>query len=624
MLFDDIAHAVAHLRADPDPIVETGVVDLGVRDGTARVVGADLLDEPPIARVFFVSNHDVIVGALLRTGTSQSNLDHGLLVKKGGKPRQKRPEASQPRRLRQAAGPAPVFAVGGTVARTPRMRWLLIVLALGLAPGCSRGPSKQAPDGKPSPTLRLAIITDLKGYLEPCGCTSRPLGGIDRLAAQIGGLRDGSVPLLVLMAGDLFFDTDTLEPARVDQANRNANTLIGILNHLKIDAALPGRRDRAQPPEQLSRLQTASGFPWLAMDGDTEVVRLKSGGLRLAVVGVRPGAERRVAMDTVGTAQAETDLTIALVYGSRRDANRIGAIDGVNFVVHGGLDQEAPLPPHRAGDAWVLHAGRQGQGLTVVDVYRRSDELFVDSSEWSRKERIRQLDLQITDLSEKISKWEKSEVDPADLRAQSDRLAELKSQREVLSTPPQSPQGNFFAAKWVELPKEAPTDPEVTKLMREHDKAVNEANRKAFADLAPPSLGPEDIAYVGSESCSTCHNPAYVWWKSHPHGHAYRTLQTRNKEFNLDCVGCHVTGYNEPGGSTVTHNLKGALVDVGCESCHGPGAAHVANPEIDVVADAPESTCLPCHNEEHSDQFDYEAYKKTLIVPGHGLPPVAP
>jgi len=502
------------------------------------------------------------------------------------------------------------------------MRCLLVVLALCVGAGCSRDRSKEAFGAKPSPALRLAVVTDLKGYLEPCGCTSRPLGGIDRLAAQIGALRDDSVPLVVLMAGDLFFDTDTLEPARVDQANRNASTLVGILDHLKVDAALLGQRDRAQPMKVIARLEAESGFPWLAMKGDTEVTRIQADGLRIAVVGARPGVERHVVMAAVGAAQAETDLMVALVHGSRRDANRIGAIDGVDFVVHGGLDQDEPLPPHRAGDAWVLHAGRQGQGLTVVDVYRKSDEPFTDVSAWSRRERSRQLDAQIADLSKKISGWEKSkEVDPADLRAQSNRLVELKTQRETLNAPVPTTETNSFAAKWVELPKPAPTDREVTKLMREHDKAVNQANREAFADLVPLPLGSDDIAYAGSETCGACHSPAYAWWETHPHGQAYLTLQQRNKEFNLDCVGCHVTGYNQPGGSTVTHNLKGALVNVGCESCHGPGAAHTENPEIDMIADAPESTCLPCHNEEHSDQFDYEAYKKTLIVPGHGLLP---
>jgi hypothetical protein len=471
----------------------------------------------------------------------------------------------------------------------------------------------------------LAVVTDLKGYLEPCGCTSDPLGGIDRLAAQIRTLRDGPAPVVFLIAGDAFFDTAELEPVRVDQANRNAKTLAGILTELGVIAVLPGRRDRAQPIEALAVLQSASGFPWLAMKTDTEVLRTEAGPLRLAVVGVRPGTEREVVMAAVGTAQAKTDLTIALVDGSRRDANQIGAIDGVDFVLQGGLDEDDPNPPRQAGKAWVLHASRQGQGLTVVDVFRKKkDEPFVDGSEWSRSERAVQLDRQIDDLSSKITAWEKSgDVDTADLEAQRGRLAELQKERKALDAPALQADGNALFATWVPLPKRAPKDRHVETLMRQHDKVVNEANRVAFADLKPPPLGPDDIAYVGSAACSGCHQTAYSWWRNHAHGVAYLTLQQRNKEYNVDCVGCHVTGYDQPGGSTVTHNLNRALVNVGCESCHGPGAAHAKDPDkAGILRDTPEPMCVVCHSPEHSDLFDYDAYRKTLVVPGHGLPPM--
>ena len=171
------------------------------------------------------------------------------------------------------------------------MRCLFAVLAtalgMSLCLSCSRGQPKKGPD---TPSLRLAVVTDLKGYLEPCGCTSDPLGGIDRLAAQIRTLREGPVPVVFLIAGDTFFDTAELEPVRVDQANRNAKTLAGILNRLGVTAVLPGRRDRAQPPEAIEALRQASDFQWLAMAGDAEVLRTEAGALRLAVVGVRPEA----------------------------------------------------------------------------------------------------------------------------------------------------------------------------------------------------------------------------------------------------------------------------------------------------------------------------------------------
>ncbi len=503
------------------------------------------------------------------------------------------------------------------------MRCFLTVLALSLSFGCSRGQPKGA-DGAETPSVRIALVTDLKGYLAPCGCTSDPLGGIDRLAAQIRALRKGPAPVVFLIAGDTFFDTATIEPVRVDQASRNAKTLAGILDGLQVAAVLPGRSDRAQPSETLDAVKAASDFPWLAMQGDVELLRVKAGDLRLAVVGVRPGADRSAVKPLVAQAEANSELTIALVDGSRRDANRIGAIDGVDLVIQGGLDEDAPVSPREAGRAWLLHASRQGQGLTVVDVYqKKKGEALVDRSDWSRTERARRLDEQLSDLGEKIARWEKSgDVDAADLDSQRDRLAALQKERQALDEPVTSIDRNALYATWSPLPKKAPKDPAVEALMRKHDKVVNDANRIAFANLKPPPLGPDDIAYVGSAACSACHQPAYAWWSTHAHGHAYRTLQERNKEYNLDCVGCHVTGYEQPGGSTVTHNLDLALVNVGCESCHGPGAAHAKNPEeFGILRDTPESTCLQCHNTQHSDLFDYEGYKKTLVVPGHGLPP---
>ena len=507
------------------------------------------------------------------------------------------------------------------------MRCFLAVLALTLGLGCSRGQPRKDPAGAETPSLRMAVVTDLQGYLEPCGCTSDPLGGIDRLAAQVRALREGPAPVVLLIAGDAFFDTAELEPVRVDQANRNAKTLAGILNGLELDAVLPGSRDRAQPAEALAVLQQASEFRWLAMQSDAEVLQTDAGSLRLAVVGVRPGAQLDAVANAVKTAQPETDLTIALVAGSRRDANRIGTVDGVDFVLQGGLDEDEPVPPHQAGKAWVFHASRQGRGLTVVEVYqKKTGEPFVDRSEWSRLERAGQLDRQVDDLAAKIKAWEKTgSVDPADLEAQRARLTDIKNERRALDTPAVQADANALIATWVPLPKKAPRDRQVEKLMAEHSKVVNEANKVAFADLEPTPLGPNDIAYVGSAACSGCHQPAYAWWSAHAHGVAYLTLQQRSKEYNLDCVGCHVTGYDQPGGSTVTHNLDGAMVNVGCESCHGPGAAHGKDPEnVGIARDTPESTCVQCHSPEHSDLFDYDAYRKTLVVPGHGLPPTVP
>ena len=64
-------------------------------------------------------------------------------------------------------------------------------------------------------------------------------------------------------------------------------------------------------------------------------------------------------------------------------------------------------------------------------------------------------------------------------------------------------------------------------------------------------------------------------WDKTRHAHAYETLATQFKEYNLDCVSCHVTGYEQPGGSSVTHVDK--LNDVQCEFCHGPSSRHAVH-----------------------------------------------
>ena len=96
-----------------------------------------------------------------------------------------------------------------------------------------------------------------------------------------------------------------------------------------------------------------------------------------------------------------------------------------------------------------------------------------------------------------------------------------------------------------------------------------------IASRPPPEKG--QARYVGVEACTDCHDDARKVWDKTPHAHAYATLQKDFKEYNLDCVSCHVTGYDKPGGSTVTYNEK--LQNVQCEKCHGPGSLHAKAPE---------------------------------------------
>jgi hypothetical protein len=90
-----------------------------------------------------------------------------------------------------------------------------------------------------------------------------------------------------------------------------------------------------------------------------------------------------------------------------------------------------------------------------------------------------------------------------------------------------------------------------------------------------PDVVPE---YVGSEACKNCHEWAYSVWKKSKHSHAYQTLvdakHPSNRQYDAECIVCHTVGFGYQTGfkdADATPKLK----NVGCESCHGPGGAHV-------------------------------------------------
>jgi hypothetical protein len=149
---------------------------------------------------------------------------------------------------------------------------------------------------------------------------------------------------------------------------------------------------------------------------------------------------------------------------------------------------------------------------------------------------------------------------------------------------------------------------------------VNEANKLEFADRKPKPPAKGEAFYVGIDSCTNCHEEPRKVWDQTKHAHAYATLSTQFKEFNLDCVSCHVSGYDRPGGSTVTHVED--LKDVQCEACHGPGSLHTAKPEkVHMpVAKPGGDVCLSCHHPPHVHTFDAKAKMAEILGPGHGKP----
>lgn len=513
----------------------------------------------------------------------------------------------------------------------------LAALACGDDDGAPRAPRPE-PSALPRPHVRLLALTDLEGKLEPCGCTSRPLGGLDRTVTRAAALSE-EAPATLLAVGNVLFGPAHGASEPVETARWQAETLLDILESAGLAALTPGPSDLRHGLETFEALRASTEVPFLAANWTAPASArpfpgsrvLTVGDRRVGVVGVSalpPDAPVQAsdpveaAREALAALPGEVAVRVVLLQGDRRTARRVAALEGVDFVIIGGLDQADPLPPARSGDGWIVYGGRQGQGLLVLDLYVRGDGPFVDASTWTREVEGARLDAEIEDLEGRLAQWEAEGAAASDLAQQRRRLERLRRERARLATPPALPSdGNAFVARWEEIDPDAPKAPAVERRLEALARRINEHNRQALADRLPPPVPEGEPRYVGSAACASCHAAAYAWWERHPHGRAYATLQQRHREFHLECVGCHVTGYERPGGSTVTHNLDGALVNVGCEVCHGPGSAHVAAPSTaNIRRDPSERVCVQCHNEEHSDLFSYEGYRASLLVPGHGRP----
>jgi cytochrome c554/c'-like protein len=82
--------------------------------------------------------------------------------------------------------------------------------------------------------------------------------------------------------------------------------------------------------------------------------------------------------------------------------------------------------------------------------------------------------------------------------------------------------------------------------------------------VAPPPSEAARADWTGSQACGACHPAALAVWRSSAHGQA--TVSLGRHAADGRCLGCHSTG-DAPAG-------RPAEPAVGCEACHGAGAAY--------------------------------------------------
>jgi hypothetical protein len=527
----------------------------------------------------------------------------------------------------------------------------LTAAALVAVAAWAAGPQATGPQRENVRRATIFYSGAVRGTLEPCGCTSDPLGDVARMAAVV---RKAGRPADVLLvdAGNLLYSGDAVPPRRAQGADLNAAFLAAELGKLPLGGVALGEADLARGPDKVVPRRLAAnvtGAPFL------EGARVRTvGGIRIGVFGVAdPVLIRRSGWRAEDPAEAAAreaarlrkegaEVVIALAALERAAARRVARVTGVDFVVVGQNPGEGMLRADgdaaAAGGAFVVAPADELQKIGRIDLVLRpgagagataagARPRLVDAGGGEGREveraalarRIAQLDAELARWSQDRGGGARAEVDPAFVEARRNERAELAAQQAALAgafAPPA--EGSYFTNQLIPLRRALPRDPQLAAAMRRLDAKVGAANL-ARAEPPPPAP-PGRAAFVGDRACVGCHKEEAAFWRTTVHARAWKTIVDGGKTGFEDCVSCHVTGFGEVGGASLGHVQR--LTSVQCETCHGPGSLHVKAEGLEeppaVHLQTPASTCVRCHNEKHSDTFQYTAYLRDILGPGHG------
>ncbi len=522
--------------------------------------------------------------------------------------------------------------------------YLLGILAAASTLTLASCGNRGARSGPATPEVRFTLFTlaEMRGQVEPCGCTTDPLGDLARTAELVTAAR-AEGPVVVVDAGSLLYSQPTIAEQARPQAELKADLLAQVYrDRLAVAAVGLGPHDLAAGPGKVRLPRQVANLPATAGVALEPPKVIDVGGARLGVFGVIApalvptlGATDPIAAATAAVSALRQDRAqhvVALVTMPKRDAVKLArAVPGIDLlVIASGL--EAPLPEavpaaaEQVGSTWILMPTDRGQVVSRMTItLRGSDGPLVDAiGPEAAAGRLRELAARIASLDQRLAAWA---TDPtadaafvAERKAEREQLA--KEQAAIERDPLQIPaRGSYFQLAQLRIAKQLACDPQVVTAKQTYSKAAGAANVAAAASIPPVPVPPGAATYVGTEACADCHEEAVAFWKNTRHAGAWRTLEKVDKQFDYDCTSCHVTGWDQPGGATMAKTA--GLQDVQCETCHGPGSIHVDADDDQAkqtirLAPADDLCASQCHTPEHSDTFDRVAYLRDVVGPGHG------
>ncbi len=530
------------------------------------------------------------------------------------------------------------------------------LLVSGLTVSCKNG--EKTPAVKPHSETRaqakakwtavrnaeIYFTTGTLGYVEPCGCTSKPLGGIQRLASIV---KAGAKDRLVLDAGNLLLPKDHLDEATREQHVFKSEILARMYRKLGVAAINLGASDIGAGTEVLRALQREGAVPLVSANVRpvkdkgpmiAQSLLRKIGGMTIGITGVASAKNFSKVPHLQTSAWTETlekelvalekqgaELLIVLADLDAVESEKLARKHPkIDFVLRspGTEITRKPAGPKRVGKVVIIESGSQGQyvgRLSLALGARPPTYLQFDDGGYAAERKRELLRRKVSSLKREIDTWAKDKSKKAAVEARKVQLQKFQKRLNKISSS-QALQGPNARYQLIALSEDVPSDPDTEIVLEAYYAKLEAMNLKKGNVARCKKKDKKSAVYVGTQACVECHEEAYDFWKTTKHAKAWKTLEDDNKHFDLTCIGCHTVGYQEPGGFCRLVDV-GNLKDVGCEMCHGPGSVHKDDEDPDsIILASSRSTCADyCHVPEHSDQFEYTKYLEEITGEGHEL-----
>lgn len=441
-------------------------------------------------------------------------------------------------------------------------------------------------EGWPKPQLALVITGREEGYIEPCGCAGldRMKGGMARRQTLFRSLKKQGWEVVGL-------DVGGLARGFGKQAELKFQTMVEAKRRTGYDAVALGTTDLRLPAGELAAVAaTADGTPSMFVATNVGLFGFDAAVAPRSKVIERPGArlgvmavvgkqtQQAIHNDEIEMIDAESAIRqmlpdlkkksgylVLLAHMPTEEAEALARkFPEINLVATSGGPAEPPakLSFVEGTKTILVEVGEKGMNAVVIG-------FFDDPKTPVRYQRV-----------------------PLDARFESS--SEMKSLLAAY-------QDQLRTLGWAGLNIRALPHPQT------------ETNGK----------------FIGSKKCESCHEESNKVWKRTGHSRAFATLENLDppRHHDPECVSCHVIGWHPTKyfpyqNGFVSKEKTPELIDVGCESCHGPGEKHAAaeigadlelqkrlrQAMVVTKEESAKRQCYTCHDLDNSPDFEFESY----------------